>query len=94
MIQQIIGRLWTDSFFCFASLSPVYFYLYVNFVDLIFNNFKIDYSDANTNFTELKKLEYLLIAVINSLNGFTFVLGVLIYFVFLNLAYLNYYKEK
>ena len=66
--------------FCLFDLKPHYFYLFVNFLDIAFNNFNLTPSGTDHEF---HNLESVLCRIANSLNGFLTVFGLFAFFTFL-----------
>ena len=69
--------------FVIFDFRPQYFYLFVNFLDLVFNNFSLPTTmmeDADEN---LIALEILLIDLANNMNKILLGVGCLTYFIFL-----------
>lgn len=68
---------------CFVNLKPVSFYLYLNFFDLIYNNFNMKESMIQTANKEFYTIELYLLKVVNLMNRALLLLGVWTYFIFI-----------
>ena len=70
----------------FFHLEAPFFYLFINFVDLMFNNFSVQPTEFEHN---LRGLEILLLLSINLFNVFLLFFGIIAFFTFL---FLQTYK--
>lgn len=71
------------SVFLIFDLEPKYFYMWVNFVDLIFNNFNVDSKVLNNIQPDLRLLVKILLKISNLMNNLMLYLGILTYFIFI-----------
>lgn len=69
-------------FFIF-DLQPIYFYLWVNFIDLIYNNFNMQNGDIIEDTGTLIELEKILVKSINIITQILFALGILTFFIYI-----------
>ena len=66
--------------FFFFPLEPPFFYLFVNFIDLMFNHFIMNPVEEDHKF---RKLEILILLVVNIFNLLLLGIGILTFFIFL-----------
>lgn len=71
------------SVFFIFELEPIYFYLWVNFVDLVFKNFSMDKSLIVYEEKWIEMFEYVLITISNTLNIILLILAVITYFYYI-----------
>ncbi len=79
--------------FCIFDLEPAYFYLFINFVDLVFNNFNM--RSTIIEITDKKEIEYrylyefekVMIKLVNNMNHFLVFCGIICFFIYI-------YKHK
>lgn len=68
---------------CFFKLQPVSFYLYLNFFDLIYNNFNMSESMIQTSNKQFYLIQSWLVKIVNTMNRALLLLGVVTYFIFI-----------
>ena len=73
----------TKKVFFFFSLEPVFFYLFVNFIDLVFNNFNLNEKMLESTNEEFRNIETVLLILVNNMNRFLLFLGVITYFIYI-----------
>ena len=75
--------------FCIFKLEPAYFYLFINFVDLVFNNFNmrstiIEITDKKQKeYQYLYKFELIMIKIVNNMNHFLVFFGIICFFIYI-----------
>lgn len=69
--------------FFVIDLEPKYFYMWVNFVDLIFKNFNVDSGIVVSSPGTVRIIEKILLKTSNVMNIVMLYLGIITYFLFI-----------
>ena len=65
--------------FCFIKLKPASFYLWANFLDLVYNNFNVSRSQIK----EDNSIQLWLFYTVNTMNSLLLILGIFTYFIYI-----------
>lgn len=71
------------SVFVIFDLEPKYFYMWVNFVDLIFNNFHVNTDVLENTDRDIRLLIKVFLKISNIMNLVMLYLGIVNYFIFI-----------
>ena len=68
---------------CFFKLKPVYFYLLLNFLDLMYNNFNLNETLIEKSNKAYLEIELVILSIVNNLNRFMVLIAIACYFVYI-----------
>lgn len=69
--------------FCFFDLKPVYFYLLLNFLDLMYNNFNLSVTLLEKSNKDYLSIELIILSIVNNLNRLMVIVAIACYFVYI-----------